>query len=253
MLASSHIIRKIVPKQYRPIGYLESLARKRTLCRVHSGPFAGMQYGSASIGSAYIPKLLGIYERELADVIEDICSRRSPLIVDIGAAEGYYAVGLALRSPYSRIVAFEMETGGQTALRDMALLNGVASRIEISGKCEAHDLEVVLTRAESPVIVCDVEGNEEFLLDPVTVPSLRKSTILAETHDFVTPGLTNELRARFEPSHRIRLIRQERRSRTEFPWRTLGTALLPGSYLDWAVSEWRPVPMTWLWMESRAR
>ena len=34
--------------------------------------------------------------------------------------------------------------------------------------------------------------------------------------------------------------------------RTLGTMALPVSYLDWAVSEWRPERMSWLWMTPKS-
>src|ERR1700722_2566319 len=99
-------LRKSIPARFRPIGYLESLARQQTSCRVRTGPFAGMRYGSVSVGSAYIPKLLGIYERELSSFIEAACLKRPDLIVDVGAAEGYYAVGLAVRNPTAKVIAF---------------------------------------------------------------------------------------------------------------------------------------------------
>jgi hypothetical protein len=60
--------------------------------------------------------------------------------------------------------------------------------------------------------------------------------------------VTEELRRRFCGTHRVEEIRQQPRSAKEFPYRTLGTALLPRSYLEWAVSEWRPSLMSWLWM-----
>jgi hypothetical protein len=245
------LIRRIVPAQFRPIGYLESLTRRRTSCRIRNGPFAGMQYGSVSVGSAYIPKLLGIYECELSSLIEGACSKRPPLIVDIGAAEGYYAVGLAIRNPNSRVVAFETEAAGRDALHDTAVLNGVGSRIDIRGKCEVADVEGTIAGAISPFVVCDVEGYEQNLLDPASAPSLSKATILAEMHDFVVPGVTDLLRARFEPTHDVSQVFQQARSRGDFPWRTPLTTVLPESYLDWAVSEWRPVRMSWLWMEPR--
>src|SRR4029077_5966035 len=101
------------------------------------------------------------------------------------------------------------------------------------------------------MVVCDVEGYEEHLLDTTTVPSLLTAAILVEMHDFVKPGLTTLLQTRFERTHNIRCILQEPRFRSDFPWRTVITTLLPNSYLDWAVSEWRPVRMSWLWMEPR--
>jgi hypothetical protein len=201
-----------------------------------------------SVGSSYIPKLLGIYESELAAEVEGMCSRMPDLIIDIGAAEGYYAVGLAVRNPGAKVVAFETEQAGQAAVREMASLNGVSNQVEVRGKCEPSNLAELLAETSTPAIVCDVEGYEDRLLDPQVVPRLAKAAILVELHDFIIPGITESLRTRFAATHRIRHISQQPRSREQFPWRTLGTRLLPKSYLDWSVSEWRPVAMGWLWM-----
>ena len=210
-----------------------------------------MRYAANSVGSAYLPKLLGIYERELTPMVETACARKPRLIVDVGAAEGYYAVGLGIKNSGARIVAFEMDPKGRAALHEMARINNVRERIEIRGKCEQEDLRVVLAAEVATLIVCDVEGYEENLLDPQAVPVLRGAMILAEMHEFILPGITQLLRKRFEGTHKVERVWQEPRSREEFPWRTLGTALLPKSYLDWAVSEWRPERMSWLWMEPK--
>jgi hypothetical protein len=243
------IIRRVVPKRFRPIGYLTHLVQQRTGSQVRQGPFATMRYVEDSVGSAYIPKLLGLYERELWECVESIGQQCPELIVDIGAGEGYYAVGLALRNPLARMIAFEMEPAGQQATKQMAKLNGLEKRVEVRGKCEVADLAKTLDGVTNPVVVCDVEGYEAQLLDPESVPALRRATILVELHEFVVPGITARLNRRFAESHRIEHIWQTPRSRSEFPWRTLGTTLLPRSYLDWAVSEWRPEQMIWLWME----
>ena len=220
--------------------------------RVHAGPFAGMRYVDTSVGSCFIPKLLGTYERELASKVEWICRQQPELIVDIGAAEGYYAIGLAMRIPRARVVAFELEPIGQAALRRMAELNGVADRLSVRGRCEPADLAAALEGHSRPFVICDVEGDEAALLDPGQVAGLRAAVVLVETHEFVRRGVTDELCGRFAHSHDIELIWQEPRSRAEFPWRTLGTMALPVSYLDWAVSEWRPERMSWLWMTPRS-
>lgn len=239
--------RVAVPENLRPGAYLLRLARKRTACRVHSGPFTGMRYGSTSIGSCYLPKLLGIYERELAFAVEKACALGPELIVDIGAAEGYYAVGLAMRNPASKVIAFETEESGRSLLAFMAYLNAVSSRIDIRGTCEPADLAAVLTPATHPLIVCDVEGYEEQLLDPTAVP-LQCAAIIVELHELSRPGITALLRERFERTHDITLVHGQARHRDEFPWHTTVTTLLPKSYLDWTVDEWRPVPNDWLWM-----
>lgn len=213
--------------------------------------FQGLRYVERSVGSAYIPKLLGTYERELAPQIEELCALNPDRIVDVGAAEGFYAVGLARRLPRTRVIAFEQEEAGREALRQMAVLNGVEERMIVRGRCEPCDLVDALSGAQRPVVVCDVEGYEATLLDLNAVPALERCTILVELHEFVVAGITEEVRNRFAASHRCHLIWQETRARDDFPWRTLYTTLLPQSYIDWAVSEWRPIRMSWLYLTPR--
>lgn len=243
------LLRRIIPERLRPIGYLTELVLQRTQTTVQRGPFVGMRYIDKSVGSAYIPKLLGIYERELWAHVEAIIALSPPVVIDIGAAEGYYAVGLTRRLPQCRTIAFEMNASGRNALARMAELNGVSARLGVRGKCEPDDLAAALGNEPNTAVVCDVEGYEKHLLDPAAVPALRRAAVLVELHDFLVPEITETLKCRFSPTHRITHIWQQPRSRDEFPWRTLGTALLPKSYLDWSVSEWRPVQMAWLWMQ----
>jgi hypothetical protein len=242
-------IKSLIPARYRPIGYLLHLTRTRTQGRVRCGPFAGVRYVDDSVGSAYIPKLLGIYENELVAEVETICQSKPALIVDIGAAEGYYAIGLAVRNPQAKVIAFEMNPVGQAALRQMSAMNNVSNRVEVRGKCEPEDLIQALGDTPEPVVVCDVEGYEDKLLNPRAVPALTRTRLLVELHDFIVAGITEELKKRFRATHRIEHIWQQPRSRDQFPWRTPGTWLLPKSYLDWSVDEWRPERMAWLWME----
>ena len=74
----------------------ERLGRPTT---VLNGPFRGMKYLSRAYCSAVLPKLLGTYECELIPAIDRLARSDADRIVDIGAAEGYYAVGLALKVP----------------------------------------------------------------------------------------------------------------------------------------------------------
>ena len=245
------ILRAIIPASFRPIRYLENLVYRRVGGRIPQGPFSGMRYIRNSVGSAYVPKLLGIYERELNDYVEEACASKFPLIVDIGAAEGYYAVGMSLRNPNASIIAFEMEERGRRALQEMATLNGVGSRIQVREKCGCADLRAALGYSDRALVICDVEGDEEKLLDPASVPALARTQLLVETHDFVSRGVTKRLIERFTLTHKVRCIWQEARNQKEMPYRTLVTALLPRRYLNWAVSEWRPEKMSWLWMEPR--
>jgi predicted RNA methylase len=231
---------------------LTQLVQQRTERRVLQGPFAGMKYIDDSVGSAYIPKLLGLYEKELSHCVAAINELKPEQIIDIGAGEGYYAVGLARLNPAVRILAFEMQPAGRSAIVDLARLNDVEKQIEVRGECRVADLQAALSTIGRSVVVCDVEGAELELIDQSAVPALRNATILLELHEFVVPGITGEIKKRFSATHDIELIWQQPRSRSDFPWRTLGTSILPKAYLDWAVSEWRPERMAWLWMQPKA-
>ena len=71
--------------------------------RVLNGPFQGMNFHSAASEGCLVPKLLGCYEQPLHPFLEAAFARDYDVVLNIGSAEGYYAVGLALRMPGARI------------------------------------------------------------------------------------------------------------------------------------------------------
>jgi hypothetical protein len=252
-------LRHIIPKRWRPVGMLTEMVTRRSGGRVLAGPFAGMAYIEEAFSSAHLPKLLGIYERELVGPIEKTCAQKPELIVDIGAAEGYYAVGFARRNLQARIVAFEMDEAARHALQRMARSNAVEGRVEVRGRCEPEDLRDLLASANDKagipnkvtLIICDAEGDERALLDPQKVPALCEAYIIVEVHDYLSSHVGELLEERFRSSHRIERILQQPRIASDFPFSTMLTRCLPRVCVEWAVSEWRPALMSWLWMEPR--
>lgn len=221
---------------------------KSTQAEVVTGPFLGMRYIHESAGSALCPKILGTYEKEIHAVIEAIIARRPACIIDIGAAEGYYAVGFALRLPDCKVVAFESDPRGQELLRQLALLNGVADRIEIKGHCSLEGLEASLAaNLENCVIICDAEGAEFELLDPSKIPNLIHAAQLVELHPWEKPNVN--LEARFRPLASCSIIRSLPRVPSDFP-PSVGPFLSIAHQLA-CMSELRPSEMEWLWIEPK--
>src|SRR5256885_1693545 len=70
-----------------------AVVRKATRDSIISGPFAGIRYPETRRIAALVPKLCGTFERELVPVLEQIKTRTYSTIIDIGAAEGFYAIG----------------------------------------------------------------------------------------------------------------------------------------------------------------
>lgn len=178
-----------------------SLARREVL----SGPFKGLQYGSLEAHcSALHPKLLGTYEMELAEVIEECIRYGITELVDVGAAEGYYAVGMARRMPDLKVTAFEQEEDARRELAAFAEQNGVAGRIDIRARCEPGEL-IRLENIRGLMIV-DCEGYEDILLDDRLTSKLTRWNFIIETHDGIRPGVTKRLEERFNKTHATRRI-----------------------------------------------
>jgi 2-polyprenyl-3-methyl-5-hydroxy-6-metoxy-1,4-benzoquinol methylase len=97
--------------------------------RVRHGPFSGMQCASVSSGSLLSPKIIGSYESPIHCWIIDAITRNYNTILDIGCAEGYYAVGFALKSQDSKVYAYDTESLARENTAELAQLNGVSDRV----------------------------------------------------------------------------------------------------------------------------
>lgn len=218
---------------------------ERSGTKVLSGPFKGMEYPVRASEGSRSCRLLGAYEASLAPVIEEIVTKAYPVVIDLGSAEGYYAVGLARRLPKARVLARDANPKAQALCAALAAANGVAERVEIGGLLEHADFD--LCQAQKTLVVCDIEGAEGALLDPVRAPGLRSADILVEAHDCIQHGLSHLLVERFRATHHIRVI-----------GRRLDDSGLPDwmealSDLDRLVAlwEWRSGPTPWLWMVQK--
>jgi hypothetical protein len=172
---------------------------------VKSGPFANLNYVGEALGSALYPKIFGSYELELQELIESLCKQPFDTLIDIGSAEGYYAVGMATRMPHIKVYGFDIDPRAGALLEKLARKNKVLGQITAipPARCVCGELEALLKNSQKPLIICDCEGCEEEWLDPKRIPELRRASILVELHDCFLPGLSKTIFERFEQSHTI--------------------------------------------------
>jgi hypothetical protein len=220
---------------------------------VMSGPFRGMRYVPGAVGSHLHPKLLGTYERELHPLLESFRQHPVETAFDIGAAEGYYAVGMLFANLALHVVAFESNPQGQALLTQMAELNGVGDRLSVFGACSvaAFNEQLNAVGDQSSLVMIDVEGFESLLLDPIRVPVLKRLNILVEVHDFVLPGLTEEILARFRDTHAVERFDEQPRRLAENTCLSGVVRILPRRYRMLPLNEYRPCRMHWLWLTAR--
>ena len=170
------------------------------------GPFRGMRYPKASLASRDgIPILFATYELELHSVIEEVTSKQYDRIIDIGCAEGYYAVGLAIRTD-APVFAFDCEPRERSYLRQMARLNKVADRVHSDAWCNPRILER-LTRGRHCLVISDCEGYELTLFQGTTLSALTDCDLIIELHEtFPGTDVRSTMLERFGSSHSPKII-----------------------------------------------
>jgi len=171
--------------------------------RVLAGPFVGLHLPATAFWGGHAARLAGAYEEEIAPHVERAIARSPRLVVDAGAAEGYYAVGLARRLPDAQIIAYEIDGEARRLCAEVARRNDVTN-VRMRGRVTPRDLSRRLPA--DALVLCDVEGYELDLLHPEMVPGLLTAHLIVELHEFERPGVSQTMVERFTASHTIELV-----------------------------------------------
>jgi hypothetical protein len=216
---------------------------------VRHGPFEGMAYleGLETTSGDLVAKLAGTYESELSGVVAEWAAAGFPHVVDVGSAEGYYAVGFAHAMPGTTVHAYDIDPLAREHCAAMAQLNGVGERVRIGDLCTPATLAGL--PEEGVALLADCEGYERTLLDPGAAPRLRGWTILVELHEFLDPDITTVISERFAGSHDVELIEERPHD---------GAGIPELEFLDeptrrLLLSERRPATMRWAVLRPRGR
>ena len=177
---------------------------------VQRGPFTGMRWLDSPRwgGSEKGVMLLGLYEQEVLNNFV-AASSKYRTFVDVGAADGYYAVGFLINGKVERSIAFEAAEEGRKTIRRLAEKNGVLDKISILGKASdnfAKDLLSLNVVPSESMFLVDIEGAEFNVLTEDLLDFLKSSLIIVETHAHIFPdpqGMMDSLVKRASKTHRI--------------------------------------------------
>tara|TARA_B110000093_G_scaffold121568_1_gene130300 strand:- start:429 stop:1268 length:840 start_codon:yes stop_codon:yes gene_type:complete len=183
---------------------------------VRSGPFKGLQYVDfVSFTSTILPKLLGTYESEIYQDLELLINNNNyDEILNIGSADGYYAIGLAQRCPDAVVYCFDVNPLSLKFVRGMATLNN-AKNVAIKGLFTDEHFQDYL-KGKS-LVVCDVDGYEDELFNKKVLPLLKNSDIIIETHDYVVENTTQMLVDRLAETHDVKVVPYKQNKLDELP------------------------------------
>lgn len=146
------------------------------------GPFKGMSLTETAFWGTldHTGQILGTYERHIIDYILSLELADDSPFIDVGAADGYHAVGMALTGRFAKVIAFELTDLGRQSLAERAKANGV--EIDIREAATSSTIEALVQQHHGGVILIDIEGAEYDILTSNTLHSLRNFNVIVELH-----------------------------------------------------------------------
>ncbi|WP_143226557.1 hypothetical protein [Actibacterium pelagium] len=222
----------IIPKLARQLDY-----------QVQRGPFAGLQLppkGSWSDLDLFA-KLIGSYEQEVFDFLEAEIRQDPDLVINIGASEGFYAVGLKRRLASSEVYTFDIDIPSRGSLQECAATNSVSVHV-LTEFAFSDPLTSIAGIARRPFFVVDCEGCEAGVVDmPASVRD--RSSFLIELHDLFHPGLSEMLVETLKDSHDLQIASQQSRQVEDFAEVSQFSPVIGAVLLN----EFRAGQMQWLY------
>ncbi len=217
---------------------------EQTAAAVQAGPFEGMTLleETSWYGGNILQKLLGVYECELHEEIERVIATKPDLIINIGCAEGYYAVGFAMRLPLSIVHAFDQDPVALRICERSAVANRAEQNLRLEAVATKGAIIGILSASKRAALLVDCEGCERKLFEEIPNGVIEGSAIIIECHDFADAGVTEYLRNKLSKTHDVKLIPQGGRNPNEISF----LKHYPEDIRWLAMSEDRPVPMHWL-------
>lgn len=213
---------------------------------VTEGPFVGMTYPAQTVSERnLINKFLGVYEDQLHPWIKEAIGYQPHKIINIGAADGYYTVGLAMQCPQSTVIAFDTDSWARHATKALASENHI-DNVQVKSYCDTRWLEKNVD--DGTLLLVDCEGGEEVLLDTRKAPRLAKASIIVELHEHVVPNLKNTITERFSHTHDIRSVPDRDRSTHQHK----SLEFLTQAMRQRVLSEGRSWAQTWLYLVPKS-
>jgi precorrin-6B methylase 2 len=207
-----------------------------------AGPLQGMHYPALQLGvRPAVPYLIGCVEKELHPFLQTAFARSYDCALNIGCAEGYYAVGIAWLKKIP-VYAFDPEYRERAFCRRLARANGVSNLVDVRPWFSVREMQQFAS--QRCLVISDCEGYETTLFDAQGVDYARNWDLIIELHGAEAEAKVPELLSK---SHATTLIASEPRRIQDYPMLD-GIVKHPGA----AISENRPIPSYWLWAESQA-
>ena len=159
------------------------------LIKIHNysvahGIFKGMRLNKNIYWSRndLITHILGVYEKHILDQLIKFSKSDNSVFIDVGAADGYFAVGSAYSGLFKKVYAFEIQKEGREILSENAKANNCEKKIIINPEANFKRLKNIVDAHKRAVVLIDIEGDEFSLLNDEILKLLSNYNIIVELH-----------------------------------------------------------------------
>jgi hypothetical protein len=217
--------------------------------QVAYGLFKGLMLNETSSWSGFKDtgsKILGLYESQNLAWINDRV-QKVDLFIDIGAADGYYAIGMIVSGIAERAITYEISEKDQLLTHISADLNKVSERVSVKGEGKKDDIIADVTACENGLVLFDIEGDEFELIDLQLLEAMKHCYVIIEIHGSENKNLQKNFFEMCSVFHNCEVVSDFART---FP-RDSYTEKLSDNERGLILSEGRPYSMSWFCLSPK--
>lgn len=166
---------------------IEKLSKKTILGGVYKGTKLRINEQWSRLDGA--SKYLGLYEHEVQEeisIIQNNHKKKKKYFVNIGAGDGFHALGLLRNKFFNKAILFEKSHLASDLILLNAKLNNLTKNITLFNEAKENFLSWFGKKFElnKCFFLIDIEGDEFKLLTTDNLRLLKKSILIVEIHDF---------------------------------------------------------------------
>lgn len=163
---------------------------------VRPSPWSGTQYWPAQVAGAY------------EHVVLEFISSLGPLdtVIDLGAAEGFYALNLRSTDMAKKVIAFDSDPAAVEILDAAAKKHNIAN-FELGGRATSSEVKNLVLREVrgNNLLISDIEGAEFELFTEDVILALTYWCVIIELHEFGDTEASKGLKQKFIPTHDVKM------------------------------------------------
>ena len=166
--------------------YLTKRLKLQSKNLVQSGAYKNMKIGDIAWSEYdYCPKIIGVYENEVQN---ELLKTNCKYIVNLGAGEGYHAIGQILSGTKEQAICFELSKTSRKFLNTNSKINNIENKIKIFEKANNNYLDYSQDKIsdidfKECVFLIDIEGDEFNIINNKNLETLKESKLIIEFHE----------------------------------------------------------------------